>query len=246
MAKRKAPAVQEYGDGIAIAWSVGSKAWFILWGTGPLKGRHVVRIFNTRRDAEQYVRILKGNARRLPNNFAQAERSRRKMAQIMGHLGAEATRMNRAAEKEALAAIAQLQKKQTACLEAQEEVIFRPAYRSKRTGRFMAPPGECSSPEVLEQTLDVARRRYAGIQDQKVARKAAREKRAAEREAKRAARRGNPPGGQIDTRGAVVIYPELYAIAAKKKRSGSVFEHKFRPGTRVLGLKNGGLYIPPG
>jgi hypothetical protein len=188
----------------------------------------------------------KVHGRRLPNNFAQAQRSRRKMAQIMGHLGAEASRMNRAAEKEALKAIAALEKKQIACVDAREEVIFRPAYRSKRTGRFMAPPGECSSPEVLEETLSVARRRYADMQAQKAARKVAREKRAAEREAARAGRRRNPRSSQIDTRGATVIYPELHAIAARKTRSGQVYEHKFRPGTRVLGLKNGGVYIPPG
>lgn len=42
---------------------------------------------------------------------------------------------------------------------------------------------------------------------------------------------------------AVVVYPELVVIAARKP-DGHVYEHKFRKGTRVLGLEDGSLFIP--
>ena len=50
---------QEFPGGLAIAYSRVNQAWLVLWGIGDLEGRHVLRIFNDRSEAEEYVEDLR-------------------------------------------------------------------------------------------------------------------------------------------------------------------------------------------
>ena len=45
--------------GLAIAYSRVNQAWLVLWGIGDLEGRCVLRIFNDRSEAEDYVKDLR-------------------------------------------------------------------------------------------------------------------------------------------------------------------------------------------
>ena len=50
---------EEFPGGLAIAYSRVNQAWLVLWGIGDLEGRCVLRIFNDRSEAEEYVNELK-------------------------------------------------------------------------------------------------------------------------------------------------------------------------------------------
>ena len=50
---------EEFPGGLAIAYSRVNQAWLVLWGIGDLEGRCVLRIFNSRSDAVEYVKDLR-------------------------------------------------------------------------------------------------------------------------------------------------------------------------------------------
>jgi len=50
--------LQEYGDGLALAWSPINQAWFVLWGTGPAAERSVLRVINDKAEARAYITEL--------------------------------------------------------------------------------------------------------------------------------------------------------------------------------------------
>ena len=50
--------LEEFGKGLALAWSPVNQAWFVLWGNGPAAERSVLRVINDKAEARAYVHEL--------------------------------------------------------------------------------------------------------------------------------------------------------------------------------------------
>jgi len=44
-----------YPSGVTLAYLPPNQAWAVLWGTGPLSERSVLRVFNSRKEASAYA-----------------------------------------------------------------------------------------------------------------------------------------------------------------------------------------------
>ena len=52
----------EYGNGISVAWAPANQAYLVLFGSGPIDTRQVLRVINAREDLLYYLRATLGIA----------------------------------------------------------------------------------------------------------------------------------------------------------------------------------------
>ena len=56
------PLCGEYGNGISVSWAPANQAYLVLFGSGSIETRQVLRVIGTREDLLHYLRMTLGIA----------------------------------------------------------------------------------------------------------------------------------------------------------------------------------------